>query len=145
MAVEKRRLPRTRAPWRVLAGMCLALGVLASPASAAERARRFVIEQNPFVLGQAMDWLDRTHVVWHDATIRDEDGDGQTHIYSSTLDGADKRCLTCGLPGRHEVPVVQPKGEWIRAGDRPVRADAPLEPRADTLQAWRHPPPHDLG
>ena len=91
----------------------VALAMLARRADAAARVRRFVVEQNPYVLGQAMDWLDRTHVVWHDPMIRDEDGDGQTNIYSSTLDGAEKRCLTCGLRGRHQVPVVQPRGDWI--------------------------------
>ena len=34
-------------------------------------------------------------------------------IYRSTLDGAEKVCLTCGLPGPNQVPVVQPHGRWI--------------------------------
>jgi hypothetical protein len=75
--------------------------------------RRFVVEPNPVVLGQAMDWLDRDRVVWHEAAARDEDGDGQINIYRSTLTGADKACLTCGLEGPNQVPVVQPKGDWI--------------------------------
>jgi Tol biopolymer transport system component len=84
-------------------------------ASDAERHgdHRFVVDSNPYVLGQAMDWLDRRHVVWHDPVIRDEDGDGQVQIHSSTLDGAEKVCLTCGLPGPNQVPVVQPHGRWI--------------------------------
>jgi Tol biopolymer transport system component len=102
---------RARATWGMI--VCVALVTLASRASAGARARRFIVEQNPYVLGQAMDWLDRTHVVWHDPMIRDEDGDGQTNIYNSTLDGAEKRCLTCGLQGRHQVPVAQPHGDWI--------------------------------
>jgi hypothetical protein len=93
--------------------LLVALAVIAAPVDGAERGRRFVRNQNAYVLGQAMDWLDRTHVVWHDPMIRDEDGDEQVNIYSSTLDGGEKRCLTCGLPGRHQVPVVQPNGNWI--------------------------------
>jgi hypothetical protein len=75
--------------------------------------RRFVVETNPFTLGQAMDWLDRDHVVWHEASGRDEDADGQINIYRSKLDGSDKACLTCGLAGPQQVPVVQPGGDWI--------------------------------
>src|SRR5262245_51097403 len=75
--------------------------------------RRFVVEPNPYILGQAMDWLDQRHVVWHDPVVRDEDGDGETQIYRSTLDGAEKVCLTCALGGRNQVPVVQPHGRWI--------------------------------
>lgn len=73
----------------------------------------FVVETNPYLIGQAADWLDETHVVWHDPMTRDEDGDGTFQIYRSTLDGADKACLTCGLPGPNQVPVVQPGGDWI--------------------------------
>lgn len=73
----------------------------------------FVVDTNPYLIGQASDWVDETHVVWHDPIVRDEDADGQTQIYRSTLDGADKVCLTCGLPGPNQVPVVQPHGEWI--------------------------------
>ena len=87
------------------------LGPAARHASAGERS--FVVEDNGFVLGQAMDWLDQRHVVWHDPMIRDEDGDGQVNVYRSTLDGGEKVCLTCGLPGRHQVPVAQPHGRWV--------------------------------
>ena len=73
----------------------------------------FVVDTNPFLIGQAPDWLDDTHVVWHDPMTRDEDNDGQVQIYSSTLDGAEKVCLTCGMDGPNEVPVVQPHGDWI--------------------------------
>src|SRR5262249_44205984 len=95
---------------RVRAGVTL-LGArtrLAQPA-----VGNFVVETNPFLLGQASDWVDERHVVWHDPIIRDEDGDGQTHIYRSTLDGTEKVCLTCGLDGPNQVPVVQPHGRWI--------------------------------
>src|SRR5262249_18311696 len=73
----------------------------------------FVADTNPYLIGQAPDWLDDTHVVWHDPMVRDEDADGQVQLYRSTLDGSDKACLTCGLTGPNQVPVVQPRGEWI--------------------------------
>jgi len=75
--------------------------------------RRFVVETNPFLIGQAPDWLDDEHVVWHDPVVRDEDGDGQTQVYRSRLDGSDKVCLTCALPGPNQVAVAQPGGDWI--------------------------------
>ncbi|HEV7734394.1 MAG TPA: hypothetical protein VGR62_19630 [Candidatus Binatia bacterium] len=75
--------------------------------------RDFVLEPNPFVLGQAVDWLDATHVVWHDSFVRDEDADGEFNIYRSRLDGSEKVCLTCSLEGRDQVPVVRPGGDWI--------------------------------
>jgi Tol biopolymer transport system component len=87
--------------------------LLATSTVAAAGDRRFVVETNPVTLGQAMDWLDRDHVVWHEAVGRDEDGDGQVHIYSSRLDGSEKTCLTCGFDGPNQVPVAQPRGEWI--------------------------------
>ncbi len=100
---------------RRTASLALAVAsLLASPpAGAGNRARDFVVEANPFVLGQAMDWVDERHVVWHDPIVRDEDADGDRQIYRSTLDGADKVCLTCGLRGPNQVPVVQPHGKWI--------------------------------
>jgi hypothetical protein len=87
----------------------LLLLLLVSPAA----ADTFVVEPNPFVLGQAVDWLDDTHVVWHDSFVRDEDADGTFQIYRSTLDGGDRTCLTCGLQGPNQVPAVRPGGEWI--------------------------------
>jgi hypothetical protein len=89
------------------------LTILLAPPLALAADRRFVTEQNPFVLGQAMDWLDRDHVVWHEASGRDEDGDGQVHVHRSRLDGTERVCLTCGLDGPNQVPVVQPGGDWI--------------------------------
>ncbi len=80
----------------------------------ARPAPDFVLEQNPFVLGQAVDWLDQDHVVWHDSFVRDEDDDGEFNIYRSRLDGSEKVCLTCSLDGtRDQVPVVRPGGDWI--------------------------------
>jgi Tol biopolymer transport system component len=98
-----------RATWLLLA----AIALIPSPLPADERDPRFVVETNPLVLGQAVDWLDRRHVVWHDPQTRDEDGDGQIHVYRSTLDGGEKVCLTCGLAGPNQVPVAQPHGDWI--------------------------------
>ena len=71
----------------------------------------FVVEINPFLLGQAAVWQDRRHVVWHGPVAGDPAADAQ--IYRSTLDGAQQVCLTCGLPGPNQVPVVQPHGRWI--------------------------------
>jgi len=88
----------------------------ATPAHGGEVASglgNFIVETNSYLIGQAPDWLDDTHVVWHDPVVRDEDGDQTHQIYSSTLDGHDKKCLTCGLQGPNQVPVVQPHGDWI--------------------------------
>ncbi|HSP95752.1 MAG TPA: hypothetical protein VL049_00725 [Candidatus Dormibacteraeota bacterium] len=76
-------------------------------------ADSFVVETNSYLIGQAPDWLDDTHVVWHDPLPRDEDGDNTHQIYRSTLDGSEKVCLTCGLDGPNQVPVVRPGGDWI--------------------------------
>lgn len=93
--------------------LALAVVLLAVPASGDRRGRSFVAEPQAFVLGQAVDWLGHDHVVWHDPLARDEDGDGDFDIYRSRLDGSERRCLTCGLPSRHQVPVVHPRGSWI--------------------------------
>lgn len=101
---------RSRVAW----GAAMALGavlLLATAAAAGDRA--FVVETNPYVLGQAVDWLDHDEVVWHDPFVRDEDGDGAFQIYRSRLDGGDKQCLTCGHPAPNQVPVVRPGGDWI--------------------------------
>src|SRR5262245_35169679 len=90
------------------AALIVVLGAAVGPARGG-----FIAETNPYLIGQAPDWLDDAHVVWHDPMTRDEDADGQVQVYSSTLDGAEKVCLTCGLPGPNQVPVVQPHGEWI--------------------------------
>jgi hypothetical protein len=103
---------RARA-FRAVAVVALALASARAARAGSAPGGRFVVETNPFVLGQAMDWLDDDHVVWHEPARRDEDGDGEVHIHRSTLDGADRVCLTCGLDGPHQVPVVQPGGEWI--------------------------------
>src|SRR5262249_12704382 len=75
--------------------------------------RSFVVGVNAFTIGQAPDWLDRTHVVWQDPAGQDVDDDGEIQIYRSALDGTDRACLTCGLEGPNQVPVVQPHGQWI--------------------------------
>src|SRR5262249_843580 len=75
--------------------------------------RDFVVEVNPFTIGQAPDWLDRTHVVWQDPAGQDVDGDGEIQIHRSALDGTDMACLTCGLEGPNPVPVVQPHRQRI--------------------------------
>jgi len=80
-----------------------------APETAARTGERdFVVEVNPFTIGQAPDWLDRTHVVWQDPAGQDVDGDGEIQIHRSALDGTDMACLTCGLEGPNQVPVVQP-------------------------------------
>ncbi|HLK12568.1 MAG TPA: hypothetical protein VKW76_14425 [Candidatus Binatia bacterium] len=85
----------------------LAVAALVPTAARAEGAGAFVVDTNPFVLGQAVTWLDATHVVWHGPV------DGDVQIIRSTLDGADQVCLTCGLAGPNQVPVAQPHGRWI--------------------------------
>jgi hypothetical protein len=93
----------------MLAAIALAFVFVAAPAV----ADSFVVETNGYLIGQAPDWLDDDTVVWHDPLPRDEDGDNTHQIYRSTLDGADKVCLTCGLEGPNQVPVVRPGGDWI--------------------------------
>ena len=106
---------RDRVRRRALPVLAAALVALATAAGAAPRrgGDTFVVEDNGYLLGQAPDWIDRTHVVWHEPMVRDEDGDGETHVYRSRLDGAERTCLTCGLAGPNQVPVVQPHGRWI--------------------------------
>ncbi|HJQ85503.1 MAG TPA: hypothetical protein VKA21_15555 [Candidatus Binatia bacterium] len=81
--------------------------------STARGERTFVVETNPALLGQAPDWLDDEHVVWHAAVAAAEGGDGENQIVRSRLDGSERTCLTCGLAGPNQVPVVQPDGDWI--------------------------------
>src|SRR5262249_7493550 len=72
------------------AAPALVLGqALAQEATTGRAAHRFVVDPQPVVFGQAPDWLDRNHIVWHDAMTRDEDGDGQIQIYRSALDGSE--------------------------------------------------------
>ena len=103
---------RGRAPQRAprAAVQIAALLAVMLRAAAAQAGDGFGVETNSFLIGQAPDWLDDTHVVWHDPMVRDEDADGQVQIYRSALDGTDKVCLTCGLAGPNQVPVVQPHG-----------------------------------
>ena len=112
--------PRAGAPAVRLAIAAVALIVIAMAAElrAADGAdhrgeRNFVVDVNPFTIGQAPDWLDRTHVVWQDPAGQDIDDDGEIQIYRSALDGTERACLTCGLDGPNQVPVVQPHGQWI--------------------------------
>src|SRR5262245_8922196 len=108
--------PGLRLPVAVAALIASAVAVgpwLAAAQDVGETAGRkgdrdFVVEVNPFTIGQAPDWLDRTHVVWQDLA-----DDGEIQIYRSGLDGTDRACLTCGLEGPNQVPVVQPHGQWI--------------------------------
>ena len=74
---------------------------------------RFIVEASSFLVGQAADWLDRDHVVWH-GLADDGAGGAENQIFRSTLDGDEQVCLTCGLDGPNQVPVVQPRGgKWI--------------------------------
>jgi len=43
----------------------------------------------------------------------EEGGDGKAQVVTSALDGSRLRCLTCGLSGPNQVPVAQPRGDWI--------------------------------
>ncbi len=86
----------------VIAGLSEALAEGPGP------SERFAVRTNPYTIGQAPDWLDSRHVVYQAPT---EDGDRQ--VFRSNLSGGGKRCLTCGLSGPNQVPVVQPHGDWI--------------------------------
>jgi len=57
---------------RIGAALVVVLGAAVAPARGS-----FVVETNPYLIGQAPDWLDDAHVVWHDPMTRDEDADGQ--------------------------------------------------------------------
>jgi WD40 repeat protein len=104
-----------RAGYPLLASLVIAAALLLPTAAPADDTgeRRFVIDVNPYLIGQAPDWLDQQHVVWHDPMNRDDDGDHEIQIHSSTLEGTGTVCLTCGLDGPNQVPVVQPRGQWI--------------------------------
>src|SRR5689334_20126690 len=91
----------------------VAMLVVAAAAAGDDRAPQFVVETNSFLIGQAADWLDERHVVWHDQIVRDDDGDHVAQIHRSALDGSEEVCLTCALPGPNQVPVVQPNGPWV--------------------------------
>lgn len=71
-------------------------------------AHAFTTTTNPFTLGQAPDWLDDAHVVAHAPVTG-----GDVQIFRSTLRGTGRTCLTCGLSGPNQVPLVQPGGDWI--------------------------------
>jgi hypothetical protein len=96
----------------VLSAAALAIALAPGQAAGHRSADRFVVDTNPFMLGQAADWLDRRHVVWH-GPVPDETGQSDVQILRSTVDGAEQVCLTCGLAGPNQVPVVQPHGRWI--------------------------------
>jgi WD40 repeat protein len=110
--MRARPFPLVR-PTTVAFLLTAAVALARRPAIAGDGRAPFVVETNPFVLGQAMDWVDARHVVWQEPQSRDEDGTDDIHIYRSTLDGGEKVCLTCGLDGPNQVPVVQPRGRWI--------------------------------
>jgi hypothetical protein len=80
----------------------------ASGHTAPKSGGRWVTRTYPYTVGQAADWLDNAHVIYHANTP-----DGQTQIFRSTLRGGQRTCLTCGLSGRNQVPVVQPHGNWV--------------------------------
>jgi len=98
---------------RRLSACAATILVLTCAGAGAKPRPAFVVERQPVVLGQAVDWLDDEHVVWHDSFTRDEDGDDEFDIHVSRLDGSERVCLTCDLEGRHQVPVTRPGGEWI--------------------------------
>jgi hypothetical protein len=55
------------------------VGALAATAGALPRAgERFAVERNGYLLGQAPEWLDATHVVFHDPSLRDDGADGRS-------------------------------------------------------------------
>jgi hypothetical protein len=91
------------------------VGALAATAAALPRAgETFAVERNGYLVGQAPDWLDAGHVVFfHDPFLRDDGSDGQIQIHRATLRGKRRTCLTCGLDGPNQVPVIQPGGRWI--------------------------------
>jgi WD40-like Beta Propeller Repeat len=88
--------------------LTLATAALVGTGTAEARAGGFVTKVNRFTVGQAADWLDRAHVVYHAKAAN-----GEAQIFRATLGGAQRRCLTCGLAGPNQVPVVQPHGRWI--------------------------------
>ncbi len=92
-----------------LAAVCaaaLAAGPVAQRAAAGDG--RFVARTSPYTVGQAADWLDEHNVVYQAQTAG-----ADTQIFRSSLRGAHRTCLTCGLSGSNGVAVVQPHGRWI--------------------------------
>jgi Tol biopolymer transport system component len=112
MATRRKRTGRGLAIRGVVVIVTVTIAVVAisalTNASPTPSAVRFVVKTNPFTVGQAPDWLDERHVVYQ---ATGPDGDPQ--VFRSTLSGAEKTCLTCGLGGPNQVPVVQPHGRWI--------------------------------
>jgi hypothetical protein len=99
---------------RLTAALVAMVGSSAAAGAADSGARTFVVEKNSFKVGQAADWLDRDHVVWHGPVPAGQPGAGEIQIFRSRLDGTGQVCLTCGLGGPNQVPVVQPRGgRWI--------------------------------
>jgi hypothetical protein len=97
----------TSANRRRFAGLtALALATLAgAPASAPAAAERFEVRANPFVVGQAPDWLGRRHVVYHDPLGRDEGGDGRSEVRVARFDPSGPRLV--------DEHVVRPgNGHW---------------------------------
>jgi hypothetical protein len=64
------------------------VGALAATAAALPRGGdTFAVERNGYLVGQAPDWLDPRHVVFHDPFLRDDGLDGQIQINRATLGG----------------------------------------------------------
>jgi hypothetical protein len=94
-----------------VAAGAVSIGSADTPHGKSPYAGNLLVRTNPHLLGQAVDWLDSQHVVYQ-ATVAGS-SPAQIQLFSSTLGGADKVCLTCGLSGPNQVPVVQPHGSWI--------------------------------
>ena len=64
------------------------VGAPAATAAALPRAgETFAVERNGYLVGQAPDWLDAGHVVFHDPFLCDDGSDGQIQIHRATLRG----------------------------------------------------------
>src|SRR5712691_1277797 len=100
---------------KVVVAIALLLAVpLAAGAGAADESvdwgAPFLVSTNSFTFGQAPDWSpDGTRVLYHD----DYPANPGQQLYTSRLDGSDRRCITCGQDAPNMVAHWRPQGDAI--------------------------------
>jgi hypothetical protein len=84
----------------------------------------FNVEENSYTFGQTPSWT-RTG----DVLSQELDESGILQVYRSRLDGAERKCLTCGqLPGPNGFAEERPQGDWIMFctyGNQPQHLGSP--------------------
>lgn len=84
----------------------------------------FQVHANSYTFGQTPTWTDNGEIL-----SQELDRSGILQVYRSRLNGADRRCLTCGkTPGPNGFAAEQPHGGWIlfcSYGDQPEHYGMP--------------------